>query len=333
MFPNRPLIVLAALAIAQLALAQSSSAVAQTSSSFEEAMRKHRAQVEKMQRQSNFRGEAPSRGPAGTPSHRGLPPVNPPDLTSGISPAGKAFMARARADMAAQEAARIKPRYTFDGGREFAYRFVLSLTRGRKTSYIAGYAAFDRQDNTGGSWQLLARDNLQLTSSLDALKTQTIGQQTSMLERTMHVDDEGEEPDVDENLPALLGDIGEWFFPPLPRYETEERAHGQTVIRESDGEWSTIGFYNAKDRSAKGFYEWSIQPRGVSSGWLTVDDKRELRSDDGSIELIGNGSYTFDLGRGILQSRSFRGSLKELASVTQISLEITPAAMSALDPK
>src|SRR5262245_14637975 len=107
MFPNRPLIVLAA-----LALAQSSSAFAQTSSSFEETMRKHRAQVEKMQRQSNFRGEPPSRGPGGTTSsHRGLPPVNPPDLTSGISPAGKAFMARARADMAALEAARIKPRY------------------------------------------------------------------------------------------------------------------------------------------------------------------------------------------------------------------------------
>ncbi|MCI0361378.1 MAG: hypothetical protein L0211_23085 [Planctomycetaceae bacterium] len=314
-------------------LAGSSPALAQ-SSSHEEAMRKHRAAVERMQRQSNFRGEAPSRGLGGTASsHRGLPPVNPPDLTSGISPAGKAFMAKARADSAAREAARIKPRYTFDGGREFGYRFVLSLSRGRKTSYIAGYAAMKLKEKSAGSWTLLTRDNLQLTSSPDSLKAPAIGQLTSMLPRTMHVGDEGDEPDVDENLPAMLGNIEDWFFPPLPRSETEERAHGQTVIRQTDGEWSTVGFYNPNDRSAMGFYEWSIQPRGVSGGWLTVSDKRELRSEDGSIELIGDGSFTVDLGRGILQSRSFRGTLKEGASATLISLEITPAATSALDPK
>lgn len=100
----------------------------------------------------------------------------------------------------------------------------------------------------------------------------------------------------------------------------------------SGGHWDTSGFYDKSDRSAKGYYSWSVKPRGVSGGVLTASDKRSLRSDDGTIELVGEGSFTFDLARGILQARRFRGNYKEAGSVTKISLEITPAAASALDP-
>ena len=65
---------------------------------------------------------------------------------------------------------------------------------------------------------------------------------------------------------------------------------------------------------------------------LTVADKRSLRSDDGTIELVGEGSFTFDMNRGLLQARRFRGSYKAAGSTTKISLDISPAAASALDP-
>jgi hypothetical protein len=248
------------------------------------------------------------------------------------SPEAKAWAEQARARTAAIEAKRFRPRYTFDGGREFAYRFDLRLTTGKRARYVAGWAAFDVIDNTGGSFRLLARDNVQQSSSPDKLRTQAIGELTGMLKRTTHVSDQGSDPEVDGNLPAALGDIEDWFFPPLPRHETVERGGGQTVIRESDGKWDTIGFYNPNDRGAKGYYDWSVQAREVKGGVLTVTDKRTLRSDDGSVELMGDGSYTFDMSRGILQTHSFRGVLKERGSSTQISLEISPAATSALDP-
>jgi hypothetical protein len=317
-----------------LVLVALSRAAAQTRSNFDDAIREHRAKVEKMQREGQARSDAIKRkmGLSTRPSHRGLPPTSPADLTAGMSPEGRAFMAKARADAAAREAARIKPRFTFNGGSEFAYRFVLSLSTNNRTRYVAGYAAFQLHEKSAGSWQLLTRDNLQHTSSPDVLLPQAIGELTSMLRRTTHVSESGEEPDVDENLPAVLGNAEDWFFPPLPDDESDKPFRGETVIRQSDGEWSTVGFYNDKDRSARGYFDWSAAPQGASGGYFTVSDKRALRSDDGSIELIGEGRYVHDLARGILHSRSFRGTYKERGSVTQIQLEVSPADPSALDP-
>jgi hypothetical protein len=208
----------------------------------------------------------------------------------------------------------------------------LRLATGKRSRYVAGWAAFDVVDNTGGSFRLLARDNVQHTSSPDKLRTQAIGELTGMLKRTTHVSDQGSDPEVDGNLPAVLGDLQDWFFPPLPHHESVERDGGQTVIRESDGKWDTIGFYNPNDRGAKGYYDWSVQARGVKGGVLTVTDKRALRSDDGSTELVGDGSFTFDMARGILHTHSFRGTLKERGSTTHIALEVSPAPATALDP-
>jgi hypothetical protein len=301
-------------------LCPSATADAQTASSLEARVRQRQAEVK-------ARIEATRRkmGVTTPPSGRSSTPA------PGISPEGRAWMAQQRAQHASRQAAQIRPRYKFDNGREFAYRFVLTLDKRGETSYIAGFAAFDVAEKSG-SWQLLARDNLQRTSSPDVLQPQVIGVLTSMLRRTIFVDEEGEEPDADRDLPALLGNVEEWFFPPIPRSETEERAHGQTVIRQVDGRWNTIGFYNPNDRSAKGFYEWSIQPRGTSGGVLTVSDKRSLRSNDGSIELLGEGSFTFDLARGILLARQFRGTHRERGQATQVEIEIAPAPTSALDP-
>ena len=317
-----------------LVLVALSQAAAQTRGNIDDALREHRAKVEKMQREGQARSEAIRRkmGQNTRPSHRGSPPTSPADLTAGISPEGRAFMAKARADAAAREAARIKPRFTFDGGREFAYRFVLSLSTNNRTRYVAGYAAFQLHEKSAGSWQLLARDNLQRTASPDVLRPQAIGELTSLLKRTVHVSERGDDPDVDENLPAVLGNAEDWFFPPLPHDESDKPFRGETVIRQSDGEWSTVGFYNDKDRSARGFFEWSAQGQGTSGGYFTVSDKRSLRSDDGSIELIGEGRYVHDLARGVLHSRTFRGTYKERGSLTQILLEISPADPSALDP-
>ena len=316
--------------VAGIGLAAPSPAVAQPGSSLDALVRQRLAESERRQREVIAKIEASRR-------KMNLPPLAPRSPASGgarsaFSAEDKAWFERAHAGAAAIESKRFRPRYTFDGGREFAYRFDLRLTTGKRSGYVAGWAAFDVVDNTGGSFRLLARDNVQLTSSPDKLRTQAIGELTGILKRTTHVSDQGSDPEVDGNLPAVLGDIEDWFFPPLPDHETVERGGGQTVIREADGKWDTIGFYNAKDRGAKGYYDWSVQARGVSGGVLTVGEKRTLRSDDGSTELVGDGNYTFDMGRGILRTHSFRGTLKELGRVTQISLEITPAPTSALDP-
>jgi hypothetical protein len=305
-------------------------ALAQTGSSLEAQVRQRLAESERRQREVIAKIEASRR-------KMNLPPLAPRSPTTGgtgsvFSAQDKAWFEQARAKADAIEAKRFHPRYTFDGGREFAYRFDLRLTTGQRSRYVAGWAAFDMKEKSAGSWQLLARDNVQTTSSPDKLRTQAIGELTSMLRRTLHVDDEGNDPEVDGNLPAVLGDLQDWFFPPLPHHETVERSGGQTVIRESDGKWDTIGFYNPNDRGAKGYYDWSVQARGVSGGVLTVNDKRSLRSDDGSTELVGNGSYTFDMARGILQTQSFRGTYREHGSTTKVTLEISPAPTSALDP-
>ena len=295
------------------ALAQSR----QSQADIERRMREHRARMEAAKRKAGLTPE---------PTWRGAPPPTGP---RGLSAEDKAWFAEQNKKAAAREAA--KPKYKFDGGREFAYRFVLSLTDAEGTRYITGHAAFTISQRSGGSLQLLVRDNLQEIDSLEAFQPQATGGLTSMLPRTIHVHEQGDDPDVDKNLPALMGDIEEWFFPPIPQSETDERSGGQTVIRESDGRWDTSGFYNKLDRSAKGYYDWSVKPRGFSGGVVTATDKRSLRSDDGSIELIGQGGFTFSLARGILLSRTFRGTHKEGGNVTQVSLEITPAATSALD--
>jgi hypothetical protein len=297
-------------------------------SSAEIKARQHRAEVERRIRESKARIEAAKRkaGLSPEPTWRGAPPaVRAP----AFSAEDKAWFAEQNKKAAAREAA--KPKYKFDGGREFAYRFVLSLTDSEGTRYITGHAAFTLSGRSGGSPQLLARDNLQEVDSLDAFQPQATGELTSMLPRTIHVHEQGDEPDVDKNLPALMGNLEEWFFPPFPQSETDEPSGGQTVIRESDGRWDTSGFYNKLDRSAKGYYEWSVKPRGFSGGVVTATDKRSLRSDDGSIELVGQGGYTISLARGILLSRTFRATHKEGGNVTQVSLEITPATPSALD--
>jgi len=319
-----------AVALIILLLIGSSPAIAQTGSSPAARARQNRAEIERQQREVKAKIDAARR-------KMNLPPVGQRSPATGVRGPGftaedKAWFEKAKARNAAIVAKQFRPRYTFDGGREFAYRFVLQLTTERKATYIAGYAAFDLMDNTGGSFRVLARDNLQKTSSPDVLEPQAIGELTSMLKRTMHVDDEGSDPEVDGDLPAVMGDLRDYFFPSLPDHETVERSGGETVIRESDGKWDTSGFYNANDRSAKGYYDWSVQARGVSGGVLTVTEKRTLRSNDGSIELVGNGSYTFLMARGILQTHSYRGTYKERGSATQISLEISPAATSALDP-
>jgi hypothetical protein len=319
-----------AVALMILMLIGSCPANAQSGSSLEARVRQSRTDIERQQREVKAKIDAARR-------KMNLPPVGQRSPATGVRGPGftaedMAWFEKARARNAAIVAKQFHPRYTFDGGREFAYRFVMGLTTGRKTTYIAGYAAFDVVENTGGSFRLLARDNLQKTSSPDVLEPQAIGELTSMLKRTMHVDDEGSDPEVDGDLPAVMGDLRDYFFPPLPHHETVERSGGETVIRESDGKWDTIGFYNPNDRSAKGYYDWSVQARGVSGGLLTVTEKRTLRSNDGSIELVGNGSYTFLMARGILQTHSYRGTYKERGSVTQISLEISPAPAGALDP-
>ena len=289
----------------------------QSQADIERRMKEHRARIEAAKRKAGLAPEPTWRG--GSPSSD----------ARGFSADDKAWLAKEREKSAAREAA--KPRYKFDGGREFAYRFVLSLTDAEGTRYIAGHAAFTLADKSAGSIQLLVRDNLQELDSLDARQSLAIGEVTSMLPRTIRVNETGDEPDVDKDLPVLLGNLEEWFFPPIPQSETDELGGGQTVIRESDGQWDTSGFYNLLDRSTKGFYEWSVKPRAFSGGVLTATDKRSLRSDDGSIELVGQGGFTFSLARGILLSRHLPRHAQGPRRRDADLLEITPAPTTALD--
>jgi hypothetical protein len=140
----------------------------------------------------------------------------------------------------------------------------------------------------------------------------------------MQVGSDGLEPEIDGNLPMLLGDAEDWFFPPIPWSETDKRTGGETVIRERDGTWDDFGFYDDKDRSAKGYFDWASEGRGVGSGKLMVTEQRSFRSDDGSRELVGSGRYTFDLARGVLDQRSFQARHVHLGVATTIVLQIVP---------
>jgi len=307
-----------------LGLLSAAPALAQSVSSTQPRARQ-KAEFEQRMRESRARIEASRRKAGLSPPNWNTPPRGP-----NLSSSESQMMSNVRARNAARNSAKFEPEYKFDGGHEFAYRFVLALTEDYGTRYIAGYAAFQPQTADNGRRQLLVRDNLQETHSPSELEAQVPGELTMMLDRTLHVEAEGKTPDVDKNLPALLGHAADWFFPRLPETETIDDSGGYTVIRESNGQWAGSGFYDKNDRSAKGYFSWSVQPKGVSTGILSVNDKRTLRSDDGTIELIGEGSYTFDLNRGILRERRFKGTYKHHDGVDRISLEITPAPASVL---
>jgi type II secretory pathway pseudopilin PulG len=312
------LVVLAIVVISSApTLAQSMSSTqarARQKAEFEQRLRESRARLDAAQRKAGLNSPNWNTSPRG-------PDISTSDINR---------MSAARTWQEARRMAQYRPEYKFDGGREFAYRFVLALSEEDGTRYIAGYAAFQPQPAERGRRQLLVRDNLQETHAPSVLEAQMPGELTAMLDRTLHVDDQGEEPRVDDNLPALLGDATDWFFPRLPPTETVDDSGGQTVIRESDGQWDTSGFYDKSDRSAKGYFSWSVTPRGVSGGILSVNDKRTLRSDDGTIELVGEGSYAFDMNRGIMRERRFRGTYKTREGNTRIAIEIMPAPTSAL---
>ena len=105
--------------------------------------------------------------------------------------------------------------YTFNGGEPFAYVFLLQLINGERKEYVAGVAEFKAVEDSGGTWEFVARDNIRYVRSPNVAMSRP-ADQTMMLRRTMRVSDSGREPDVDENLPALLGNMGDWFFPPIP---------------------------------------------------------------------------------------------------------------------
>ena len=222
--------------------------------------------------------------------------------------------------------------YTFNGGEPFAYVFLLQLINGEHREYVAGVAEFKAVEESGGTWEFVARDNIKYVRSPNVAMSRP-ADQTMMLRRTMHVSDSGREPDVDENLPALLGNIEDWLFPPIPRYATEVRSKGYAVVwSQFTDEWTSFGRYDKEDHSAIARYEWSIVPKGSSNSLLTVHDQRTFRRDDGLLELTGNGSFTFDNPRGILQRRSFRGQLKESTRKTDVLIDIAVVDPAKLAP-
>ncbi len=266
----------------------------------------HRRSVEAHQREVRRRIEAARRSMKGSSSFRHTPA---PPLSQSSAPEPP-------------ERTRQKFEYTFNDGKTFTYVFLLQLTDSKRKQYISGVAEFKPVGESGGTWEFLVRDNIQQVRSLDVAMSRP-ADRTMMLRRTMHVGDDGREPDVDENLPALLGNIEDWFFPPIPRYATEERSLGHAVVlSQFTGDWTSFGRYDKQDHSTIARYEWSIEPKGLSGGVLTVHDKRTFRRNDGLLELTGNGSFTFDTRRGVLQRRSFRGQLKEFTDKTNVAIDI-----------
>ena len=98
-----------------------------------------RADIERRIRESRARIEAAQRKARGEPSWRTSPFADPPQSAT----QGQGLMSRSRGALDPHTLNRNEPEYKFDGGREFAYRFVLGLTGDEGTSYIAGYAAFN----------------------------------------------------------------------------------------------------------------------------------------------------------------------------------------------
>ncbi len=191
-------------------------------------------------------------------------------------------------------------KYAFNDGREFAYAFDLHLKVGSRKPWeerTAGIAVFQANKDLHGRWEVLARDNIQAVSASGAHRRTPQGQKTTMLSRVLNVDVDGDEPSLDGNLPALLGNLGDWFFPPIVPYvqtEARGRGRGMAVVRTDTGKWRDVGFYDPDDESARGYYEWGIKPLKESGGVLSVEDTRTLRNRIGSIELAGRGTFAFE---------------------------------------
>lgn len=283
---------------------------ASSPSDLQRRVQEHRQQVEAHQREVRRRIEEGRRRM--NASRAGSAPLlhTPTSLPSPHSRPPKSTYTRERFE------------YTFNDGKPFTYVFLLQLTNDKHRRYIAGFAEFQPVEESGGTWEFVVRDNIQDVRSPNVAMSRPTDR-TMMLSRTMHVRDSGRKPDVDENMPAFLGNIGDWFFPPIPRYTTEVRSMGYAVVPgEFAGEWTSFGRYNKQDHSTIARYEWSIEPKGLSDGILAVHDKRTFRRDDGLLELTGQGSFTFETRRGILQRRSFRGQLKEWTNKTDVAIDI-----------
>jgi hypothetical protein len=227
-------------------------------------------------------------------------------------------------------------KYAFNGGEEFAYAFSMRIAGRGKVSpdqVVAGIAVFQATKNSGGRWEVLARDNIQPLPPSGTLRPTPRGQKTMMLNRAINVDGDGDEPRLDGDLPALLGSIEDWFFPPIPpmlQVKGGRRGVGTPVVRTDTGRWRDVGFYNPNDEGARGYYEWEVTPVENRDGLLKVEDKRTFRNRIGSIELVGRGTFRFDVQRGILRSRSFQASFTEGDEATTITIEFVATEPSKL---
>ena len=108
--------------------------------------------------------------------------------------------------------------YDFTPGRVFGYVMVMDATVGEKTEYLGGVVLFQVMGKEGSRHRLHVKDNLRVVHNPDELKPQLPRGSSAFAANSATVNRvHGLRPTADGDLPTMLGDTLEWFFPPLPQ--------------------------------------------------------------------------------------------------------------------
>lgn len=205
--------------------------------------------------------------------------------------------------------------YDFRQGRVIGYIFLMQATVGPKTEYLGGTVIFKKVAEDGGPRapdRLAVIDNMKVVTEFTPdlispqLPTSNLFLPKSVFANRFH----GIRPKADGDLPRMLGDTAEWFFPKLPAKV------GETYHKE--------GYWNrSQNVRIPSYFYYDSEAVSESGNLVRVEDKRSLKSNDGfSLDVQGKGVFEFDKKNRLMQRRAMNGVHTVLGETMFVNIRV-----------
>ena len=211
--------------------------------------------------------------------------------------------------------------YNLPKGRVFGYVMLMQARVGNKTEYLGGTVLFKSQGKAKtmrSGEQHVVGNRLAV---LDNLKVVTQNPQDLIVPRlpagnqfvpdTIVVNSaHGVRPTADGDLPRMLGDTLEWFFPPLPFRE--------------DGTYHKEG-YVARTRNVRiySYFNYDSKLTKLSDNLYRIKDLRSLQAKDGmSLDVQGTSVIEFDKSIRLMTRRRMHGVHTVLGKTMFVKIDV-----------
>ena len=222
--------------------------------------------------------------------------------------------------------------YDLPAGRVFGYVMLMQSRVGNKTEYLGGTVLFKSEGKAttmrSGERHVVGNrlaviDNLKVvTQDPEDLLVPRLPVNNQFLPDTIVVNSaHGVRPTADGDLPRMLGNTLEWFFPPLPFRE--------------DGTYHKEG-YVARTRNVRiySYFNYDSKLTKSSGNSSLIKDLRSLQANDGeSLDVQGTSVIEFDKSIQLMTRRSMQGVHKVLGKTMHVQINIrliTPKELTAL---